>query len=148
MYKIYIIEPGETIETIAHDLKVSPDVLYDINGFNSNRKLEVGDQIIVPSVNTNYSSYIVKKGDTPYAIAKKFNVNVRDLLNINGLEENDYIYPNQELLVPNMNSKYYITKSGDTIDDIINNTGMPYEEIFALNKTIYVVPDQMIFYNN
>lgn len=147
MYKIYIIEPGETIETIARSLKVSPDVLYDINGFTPNRKLEVGDQIIVPAVNTRYSSYIVKKGDNPYAIAKKFNINVNDLLTINGLEENDYIYPNQELLIPNMNSRYYITKNGDSLEEIATNTGIPIDKLFELNKTIYVVPDQIIFYD-
>lgn len=147
MYKIYIVEPGETIESIARNLKVSLDTLYDINGFNPNRKLEVGDQIIVPAVNTNYSSYIVKKGDTPYSISQKFNTKVDDLMTINGLEKNDYIYPNQELLIPNMNNKYYMTKNGDTIEDIISNTGTPIDKLAELNKTIYVAPDQMIFYN-
>lgn len=146
MYKIYIVEPGETIESIASNLKISPDTLYDINGFNPNRILQVGDQIIVPAVNTNYTSYIVKRGDNPYSIAKRFNISVNDLLTINGLEKDDYIYPNQELMIPNMSNKYYITKNNDTIMDIINNTGTPINELLDMNKTIYIIPDQMIFY--
>lgn len=147
VYKIYIVEPGETIESIARDLKISPDVLYDINGFNSNRILEVGDQIIIPTANSNYTSYVVKRGDNPYSIAEKFNIKVDELLTINGLEKDDYIYPNQELMIPNMSNKYYLTKNNDTIGDIINNLGMPFEKISEMNKTIYVLPDQMIFYN-
>lgn len=147
MYKIYIVEPGETLESIASDLKVSLDTLYDINGFGPNRILQVGDQIIVPAVNTNYTSYIVKKGDNPYSIAKRFNISTDELLTINGLEKDDYIYPNQELLIPNMNNKYYMTKSNDTINDIVNKTGVPVNKLLEMNKTIYIVPDQMIFYS-
>ena len=68
-------------------------------------------------------------------------------MTVNGLEENDYIYPNQELLIPNMNSKYYITKNGDSLEEIAANTGIPIDKLFELNKTIYVVPDQIIFYD-
>lgn len=146
VYKIYIVEPGETIESIARDLNISLDVLYEINGFNTNRILEVGDQIIVPSVNTNYTYYVVKRGDTPYSISKKFNIKVDELLTINGLEKEDYIYPNQELMIPNVSNKYYLTKSNDTIGDIINKLGIPFEKISQMNETIYVLPDQMIFY--
>lgn len=147
VYKIYIVEPGETIESIARNLKISSELLYDINGFNSNRILTVGDQIIVPAVNTNYVSYIVKRGDNPYSISKKFNVKVDDLLTINGLEKDDYIYPNQELMIPNMSNKYYLSKNNDTIGSVINKLGIPLEKILEMNETIYILPDQMIFYN-
>lgn len=147
VYKIYIVEPGETIESIARNLKISSELLYDINGFNSNRILTVGDQIIVPAVNTNYVSYIVKRGDNPYSISKKFNVKVDDLLTINGLEKDDYIYPNQEVMIPNMSNKYYLSKNNDTIGSVINKLGIPLEKILEMNETIYILPDQMIFYN-
>lgn len=147
MYKIYIVEPGETLESIASDLNVTLDTLYDINGFGVNRILQVGDQIIVPAVNTNYTSYIVKKGDNPYSIAKRFNISTDELLTINGLEKDDYIYPNQELLIPNISNKYYMTKNNDTINDIVNKTGIPVNKLLEMNKTIYILPDQMIFYS-
>ena len=147
MYKIYIVEPGETLESIASDLNVTLDTLYDINGFGVNRILQVGDQIIVPAVNTNYTSYIVKKGYNPYSIAKRFNISTDELLTINGLEKDDYIYPNQELLIPNISNKYYMTKNNDTINDIVNKTGIPVNKLLEMNKTIYIVPDQMIFYS-
>lgn len=147
MYKIYIVEPGETLESIASDLNVTLDTLYDINGFGVNRILQVGDQIIVPAVNTNYTSYIVEKGDNSYSIAKRFNISTDELLTINGLEKDDYIYPNQELLIPNISNKYYMTKNNDTINDIVNKTGIPVNKLLEMNKTIYIVPDQMIFYS-
>ena len=147
MYKIYIVEPGETIETIAANLNISPNVLYDINGFRPNQMLQVGDQIIVPAVNTKYMSYIVKRGDTPYALSQRFNISVDELLTINGLEKDDYIYPEQELLIPNMTNKYYMTKKDDTINDIVKKSGLSINDLLEKNKTIYVLPDQIIFYN-
>ena len=147
MYKIYIVEPGETVQSIADNLKISPEILYEINGFNLNHILEVGDQIIVPDTNMNYRYYIVKQGDNPYSIAEKFNIMVDELLTINGLEKNDYIYPNQELLIPNSKKKYYLTKKNDTLNEIINKIDTPINNILDKNKNIYLLPDQMIFYN-
>lgn len=147
MYKIYIVEPGETIETIARNLNVTEDLLKQINGFDGNTSLQVGDQIIVPKINTNNKSYIVKKGDNPYAIAQKYNISVNELLTYNGLDKDDYIYPNQILLIPSSNKKYYITKNGDTIKELTKNINLPLNDIVDLNETIYLIPNQMIYYN-
>ena len=50
-------------------------------------------------------------------------------------------------MIPNVSNQYYLTKNNDTIGDIINKLGIPFEKISQMNETIYVLPDQMIFYN-
>ena len=144
MYRIYVVDAGETIESIANLLNIRPELLYDINGFNKNYIPRPGDQIIVPSFSNNYSTYVVKKGDTPYSIAKMYSVDVNDLLTINGLEENDYIYPDEEILIPKTERRYYITKEGDTIEEVLNQTGLSIEELLDKNTTIYIVPNQSL----
>lgn len=62
-----------------------------------------------------YSLYEIKKGDSLYKISKEFNVNTKLLAELNGLNMDDYIYPQQVLLIPKRDVSYYITKDGDTI---------------------------------
>jgi len=44
--------------------------------------------------------YTVKKGDNPYRIAQTFNTDVKWVLAMNNLKKDQYIYPNQQLLIP------------------------------------------------
>ena len=70
--------------------------------------------------NSMYDNYIIKKGDTLYGISKQYNVNPELLSLINGLNMNDYIYENQEILIPKSGYSYYLTKSGDKLNDVLN----------------------------
>ena len=70
----------------------------------------------------NDYEYVVKKGDSLYTIAKKYNVTVDDLLKANGLTS-ALIYPNQVLIIPlnKDGSLYfieYVVKENDTLSKI------------------------------
>ena len=52
----------------------------------------------------NYVEYTVRKNDSLYEIAKKYNITVEDLMRFNNLS-NDMIFPNQILFIPMMNNK-------------------------------------------
>lgn len=113
----------------------------------------------VPGANNQYSfipqnpmfpfqngmtTYIVQKGDTLYGIASKNNTDTKTLAAINGIEETDYIYPNQKILIPSSNM--YITEDGDTLESISNKLRVDPMTIYTLNEKIMVVPDQIIYY--
>ena len=93
-----------------------------------------------------YKIYEIKKGDTLYKISKEFDVNNKLLSELNGLNIDDYIYPGQMLLVPKKDVSYYITKDGDTLYTVSNIFGVKEEDIVNNNKTIYLLPEQMIYY--
>ncbi|MDD6272578.1 MAG: LysM peptidoglycan-binding domain-containing protein [bacterium] len=93
-----------------------------------------------------YSIYEIKKGDTLYKISKEYNVNTKLLAELNGLDLDDYIYPGQGLLVPKKDVSYYITKDGDTLYNVSKIFGLDQEDLIKQNKTIYLLPEQMIFY--
>ena len=44
-------------------------------------------------------TYVVRKGDNPYIIARANNMDLDRLLTLNDLSKNDVIYPGQKLLV-------------------------------------------------
>ena len=144
MYKVYQIEYGDTLDIISEKSKTGIDELIKLNG---EFDIIPGNYIVIPNMkNEIFSMYKVKSGDNLYSLAKEYNINLDDLLALNGLNKNDYIYPNQEIMVPNSSYKIYITKNGDTIETILTNTNLPYESIANQNEKIYLIPDQLIVY--
>ena len=59
---------------------------------------------------------------------------------------NDYIYPNEEIMVPSANTKFYITEDDDTLNKVIDGLGVNPSTLVKQNKEIYLVPDQLIIY--
>ena len=110
--------PGETLEIISNKIGTPIEELRRINGLMDNNINST--YIIIPKMNMNssYGTYIVKPGDNMYAIARNNNIDLDTLLKYNGLNKDDYIYPNQEILIPNRNT--YITKDKDTVKDLMN----------------------------
>lgn len=150
MYKIYQIENETNLTDIANKFNTDINRLKEINGINDNYIIRKGDYIIVPISgninNTDFVTYIVKSGDNMYAIAEKYNVNYKDLLDLNGLSKDQYIYPKQEILVPREGVVFKITDEGDTIESISRNLNASETDVINQNKTIYVIPDQLITY--
>ncbi len=96
--------------------------------------------------NNFYDTYKINKGDSLYKISKKFNVNTNLLAELNGLDIDDYIYPEQVILIPKSNVSYYITKEGDTLKNISEIFKVSEEKLINQNTTIYLQKEQMIFY--
>ncbi len=141
MYRIYRVQNGETLESIASKLGVSTDVLRQLNG---NVNVVDGTYLIVPQTSTMFSKYIVKKGDNIYEIARKYNVDPKQLLLLNGLNNNDIIYPNREILVPNKDMNLYVTTDGDTLNKVVQKLGTTVNDLQNENSTIYLLPDQLL----
>ena len=147
MYKIYQIEIGETLESIATKLGTDVETLKQINGINGNVYLMPGSFIIVPTLDDRFITYTVKQGDTIYSISSSYGVDPALVLKLNGLERENYIYPDQKILVPNSNYQYYITKENDTIMSISQALNKSVSELLQSNEKLYLEPDQMIIYN-
>ena len=92
-----------------------------------------------------FDIYKVEKGDSLYKIAKEYNINPTLLSSLNGLNIDDYIYPDQEILVPKKGYLYYITVDGDTIDLVSDKFSLNIDEILSEN-TIYLLPGQLLIH--
>lgn len=96
--------------------------------------------------NTYFTYYTIKKGDNLYEIARNYNINPKLLAAINGIKENEYIYPNQELLIPKSGFSYYITAEGDTLKEVSKAFKTTPEKLMNYNETIYLLPEQILVY--
>ena len=114
MYKIYQVEVGETLDSIANKLNTDAETLRRLNGIKGMVNLRPGSYLIVPTLDDRFTTYIVQKGDSVYSISKRYDVDPNMILKLNGLEKDSYIYPNQELLIPNKNYNFYIYNTPKT----------------------------------
>lgn len=147
MYQIYQVAPNDTIASIAGKFNTTIDEIRRLNGMNLNTMLVPGNYIVIPRVeNELYTTYTVQRGDNLYTIAQNNGTTVPTLVAINGLEENAFIYPNQEILIPRRDVGIYVTVQDDTLSGVSEKSGVSVEEILNANKTIYLLPEQIIIY--
>ena len=145
MFESYLIKKEDTLDSIAKNYNVSKEYLIDINNIYYKDDFKEGRELIVPKVSDTYfNTYVIEKGDTLYAIARKYNINPKLLSAINGISEEDYIYPKQEIMVPKEGYTYYITAEGDTLKMVKEAFNTSYETLLNENKSIYLLPEQLI----
>lgn len=149
MYDKYLIKEGETLEDIASRFNTSVDMILSINDIYSREYLRAGEEIIVPKNQESYFTYYtVNQGDTLYQIARKYNINPSLLALLNGLNMEDYIYPNQRLIIPKSGYSFYITKDGDTLEIVRDKFNKNMNDILKYNETIYLLPGQLMINKN
>ena len=149
MYDKYLIKEGETLEDIASRFNTSVDMILNINDIYSREYVRAGEEIIVPKNQESYFTYYtVNQGDSLYQIARKYNINPSLLALLNGLNMEDYIYPNQRLIIPKSGYSFYITKDGDTLEIVRDKFNKNWEDILKYNETIYLLPGQLMINKN
>lgn len=94
---IHVVQPGETINSIADLYKISAERLIVDNGIQNPNNLVVGQTIVIvyPLI-----SYTIKDGDTLEGIAASHNVSVMQILRNNPyLSDRKYIYPGETIVI-------------------------------------------------
>jgi len=144
----YIVEAGDTIQSIANKFNISTQDLIRENDLQNIYYLVPGLELIIPTTSEEsaFEYYTVKKGDNLYQIGKRYNITAEMLASINGLELNEYIFPEQKLLVPKEGVLVYLTKEGDTLNLVSEELGIPRDQIILYNENIYLLPEQLIAY--
>lgn len=88
--EFYVVEPENTLYSIARKYGMKAEELKQLNGMSSNY-LKIGQRLKVkrmPDVVVDETQYAVKEGDTMFSIAQKFNLSVEQLKKLNNLESN------------------------------------------------------------
>ena len=108
---------GDTAETIAARVGVSPTELAQLNGIFPSAPLERGRVLELPgrtpteaaasgpfdTVSDGMNRQVrhrVQPGETAYSIARLYNIPARELARWNGLDDDLTVRPNQNLLIP------------------------------------------------
>lgn len=146
-----LIEYG-FIDNVNDQKKLQNNLLDYVEGVVKAVSNYIGINYILPGEeNSNENVYIVKSGDTLYQIAKKYDITVNDLKNINNLV-NDNLFIGQSLKIPSnkeeIEKKFneYIVKSGDTLYQIAKNYNISVNDLIKYNElsTTILQPGQVI----
>lgn len=132
----YTVKSGDSLWSISRKFGVSVNELKKVNNLSSNL-LSIGQNLIIPGKKNNTSSneYVVKKGDTLYGIANKYNVSVDNLKSYNNLST-DSLSIGQIIKIPDnkVNSNEYVVKSGDSLYSISRKYGVSVDELMSVNN--------------
>lgn len=144
----YTVERGDTLWNIAKKFNTNVNEIKRLNNLKSNI-LYVGQSLKVPEYykakDTNIS-YVVKKGDNLYSIARQYGINVSDLKKYNNLAS-DVLSIGQIIEIPSSTSivtpseddiineeNTYIVQRGDTLYSISKKYGVSIEDIKNANN--------------
>ena len=99
----YEVQKGDSLWKIARRYGTTTSAIQSLNHLNTTR-LSIGQVLKIPQVSASTQkmqtrSYTVSKGDSPYLIARKHQMELSDLLRLNRLTPRSTIFPGQVLLV-------------------------------------------------
>ena len=141
----YTVKPGDTLYGISNQYGVSATELAKINNVNANT-LQIGTILKIPNTSgtnpNNLFMYTVKKGDTLYSIAGKYNTTVAKIKSLNNLTNNNLTigqmlkipetyFPSDDLSLPSYTS--YTVKKGDTLYSIAKNNNINIDTLIKDN---------------
>ncbi len=134
--EIYVVKPGDTLYRISRQYNVPIASLLNINTIPNPDVLVVGQSLVIPTPATagGYTEYVVKPGDTLYAIATRFNTTPAVLASINNITNPNLIYPGQVLRVPTGTAQTYVVQRGDTLYAIAQRFGITVAALQAANN--------------
>ncbi len=109
----YTIQSGDTLAKIAEKYGTTVEALAKLNGITDIDEIWAGNVIKIPLYSSTLPmplpeihdddkmiKYIVQEGDTLWKIARRFNVKLADIINLNKLCNPDLIYPDQVIIIP------------------------------------------------
>lgn len=140
---VYIVQKGDTLYKIAKELETTVDKLKEINNLTSNT-LSVGQELIIPSIEeeeeefipgTEYDVYTIQKGDSLWAISRKYNISVPELIAMNNLDTLT-LQIGDQLLVPKTEEETYTVEKGDTLWSVAKKFDMDVNTLKELNNLV------------
>ena len=101
----HVVKRGDSLWIIAKRYNTTTQKIQQVNGLRSTR-LSINQVLRVPArgtasakANSASGTYYVKRGESPYLIARKHNMSLNHFLKLNNLTTRSTIYPGQRVRV-------------------------------------------------
>jgi LysM repeat protein len=94
----YVVQPGDSLESIAARAGLSPTTLASVNQLDDPDLLQPGYQLEIPT--TDGVLHVVEAGETLRSIAQDYAVDVNTVVAANGLTDPDHIVAGLRLFIP------------------------------------------------
>ena len=131
----YIVQKGDSLYSISRKFNTTVDNIKRLNNLTSNL-LSIGQKLVIGNSNdtTNQITYVVKKGDSLWIIANKYDTTVDEIKRANNLSSN-LLSIGQTLIIPSTSNYItYTVKKGDSLWIIANKYNTTVAKIKKLNN--------------
>lgn len=137
---VYTVQSGDTLYSIAKKYDVSVDAIKEANNLPNNT-LTIGQILIIPTEETDYILYTVVAGDSLYAIARKYGLTMKELMEFNNLGSTLLsigqllkIPVAVEETIPPVIETTYTVKSGDSLYSIAKKYNTTVSDLMTYNR--------------
>lgn len=79
-------------------------------------------------------TYVVKKGESLFSIAKRFNISIDAILSVNNMRDASILRIGTVLKIPNMNGIYYSVRKGDSLSSITTRYRVDMNKLVDVNE--------------
>ncbi len=140
----YTVKKGDSLWSIAKKYNTTVEQLKAANNLASNL-LNIGQVLKIPQTEVpvepgDYTVYTVVSGDNLYNIARRYNLDVKDIVDYNNLSTTNLsigqrlLIPTKTVPTPSEGYQTYIVKKGDNLYSIANKYNTTVDEIKSLNN--------------
>ena len=128
--KIHIVKSGDTISSISKFYSINKDLIIKLNNLKDENYIFVGQNLIISESSENHTKqsdliknyHIVQTGENLTDISNKYNLKVKELIEINNINNADSIKIGQKLTIRKkntINSEKYETTENKKNNDLI-----------------------------
>lgn len=154
-----VLEPGDTIKSIASEFGITPQDIRKANGLKQGEEPSMTEVLYIPDsheyvdathayvammqkeendlrkkgIPLMVNMYSVKDGDTLWSIANQFNVEIDTIMGCNKLKNINIIKPGTVLRIPNQDGIYVRAGKKDTLAKLADRYGSFKEAIISAN---------------
>ncbi len=141
----YQVQRGDTLSSIAAKSKMTLAELASLNNIAANSGVRVGQTLKIPAGSSIPEQYTVQSGDSLNSVANKFDLELSDLAELNGLSRSAGLRVGQKLKltgdipasakveVQETSPDTHTVKSGETLASIASRYHLQLNYLAALN---------------
>jgi LysM repeat protein len=144
--KIHIVKSGDTLSSISKSYSINKDLIIKLNNLKDENYIFVGQNLIISESTENPTKqsdlinnyHIVQTGENLTEISNKYNLKVKELIEINNINNPDSIKVGQKLIIRKkniINSENYETTENKKNNDLIELDKKIYGPIIIQSKT-------------
>ncbi len=135
--EVYEVQPGDTLFGISKQFNTSVGIIQGLNEIGDSTHIEVGQLLVVPSVNeADLLFHVVAPDDTLYSISRRYNTTVSVLKSLNGIADERELVAGASILAPNIDEtkfETYEVTAADSLYSISRRFATTEETLISLN---------------
>lgn len=145
---VHVVQPGETLFSIARRYGTTVEALTHANGISDPRHLYAGQRLLIVGSagwSESWATHVVRAGENLWAIARQYGLDWQVLALANRLVNPNLILVGQVLRVPQgplapAAGAPYAVRSGETLTGIALKHGLCWWEVMEANREVSGFP--------